>query len=113
VHIGHTSSIKKADRAALTKKLEALRGKNPFEVRVPGGPSRWASEKSSEWEPVKPKLVCEVEYDYFSQGRFRHGSKFLRWRPDKAPQQCTMDQVLPGRAKGKTLPLAATPGRRR
>lgn len=103
VHIGHTSSIKKADRAALTKKLEALRGKNPFQVRVPGGPSRWASEKSSEWEPVKPKLVCEVEYDYFSQGRFRHGSKFLRWRPDKAPQQCTMDQVLPGRAKGKTL----------
>ena len=103
VHIGHTSSIKKADRAALTKKLEALRGKNPFEVRVPGGPSRWASEKSSEWEPVKPKLVCEVEYDYFSQGRFRHGSKFLRWRPDKAPKQCALDQVLPPRAKGKSL----------
>lgn len=103
VHIGHTSSIKKADRAALTKKLEALRGRNPFEVRVPGGPSRWASEKSSEWEPVKPKLVCEVEYDYFSQGRFRHGSKFLRWRPDKAPAQCTMDQVLPPRARGKSL----------
>ncbi|HVG25912.1 MAG TPA: ATP-dependent DNA ligase [Thermoanaerobaculia bacterium] len=103
VHIGHTSSIKRSDRAALTKQLEKLRGKNPFEVRVPGGPSRWASEKSSEWEPVKPKLVCEVEYDYFSQGRFRHGSKFLRWRPDKAPQQCTMEQVLPAGAKGKTL----------
>jgi ATP-dependent DNA ligase len=44
-----------------------------------------------------------VEYDYFSQGRFRHGSKFLRWRPDKAPAQCTMEQVLPARAKGKTL----------
>jgi ATP-dependent DNA ligase len=95
VHIGHTSSIKKADRDALTKKLESLRGKNPFEVRVPGGPSRWASERSGEWEPVKPKLVCEVEYDYFSQGRFRHGSKFLRWRPDKWPKQCTMEQVLP------------------
>ncbi len=96
VHIGHTSSIKQADRKALTKKLEALRGKNPFEVRVPGGPSRWATAKSSEWEPVRPKLVCEVEYDYFSQGRFRHGSKFLRWRPDKAPEQCTMEQVTRG-----------------
>ncbi len=88
VFIGHMSSIKKADRKALTTKLEALRGKNPFEVRIPGGPSRWASERTGEWEPVKPKLVCEVE------GRFRHGSKFLRWRPDKAPRQCTMDQVL-------------------
>jgi len=93
VHVGHTSSIKKADRRELTKTLEALRGRNAFEVRVPGGPSRWASEKSGEWEPVKPKLVCEVEYDYFSQGRFRHGSKFLRWRPEKKPKQCTMDQV--------------------
>ena len=99
VHIGHTSSIKKDDRKELTAKLESLHGKNPFEVRVPGGPSRWASEKSGEWEPVKPKLVCEVEYDYFSQGRFRHGSKFLRWRPDKAPKQCTMDQVTPAGGK--------------
>jgi ATP-dependent DNA ligase len=95
VHIGHTSSIKHAERKEVTARLEKLRGKNPFEVRVPGGPSRWASAKSAEWEPVRPKLVCEVEYDYFSQGRFRHGSKFLRWRPDKAPKQCTMQQVLP------------------
>jgi len=100
VYIGHTSSIKKADRQELTKKLEALRGNNPFEVRVPGGPSRWATERSGEWEPVKPKLVCEVEYDYFSQGRFRHGSKLLRWRPDKAPGQCTMEQVLPNDERG-------------
>lgn len=103
VYIGHTSSIKQADRMELTKKLESLRADNPFEVRVPGGPSRWASEKSGEWQPVRPTLVCEVEYDYFSQGRFRHGSKFLRWRPDKAPKQCTMEQVLPTPAKGKTL----------
>jgi ATP-dependent DNA ligase len=95
VYIGHTSSIKRDERIALTKQLEAIRGENAFEVRVPGGPSRWASERSGEWEPVKPQLVCEVEYDYFSQGRFRHGSKFLRWRPDKKPKQCTMDQVLP------------------
>jgi ATP-dependent DNA ligase len=94
VHVGHTSSIRKADRVALTKKLEAMRGESPFEVRVPGGPSRW-SGRSGDWEAVRPELVCEVEYDYFSQGRFRHGSKFLRWRPDKAPRQCRMDQVLP------------------
>lgn len=105
VHIGHTSSIKQADRAPLTKQLEALRGENPFEVRVPGGPSRWASERSSEWEALRPDLVCEVEYDYFSQGRFRHGSKFLRWRPEKLPAQCTMEQVQPSkpRAEGGRL----------
>ncbi|HYC59728.1 MAG TPA: ATP-dependent DNA ligase [Thermoanaerobaculia bacterium] len=96
VHIGHTSSIKKADRAALTKRLEALRGANPFEVRVPGSPSRWATARTAQWVAAKPKLVCEVEYDYFSQGRFRHGSKFLRWRPDKKPKQCTLGQVTKG-----------------
>lgn len=101
VHIGHTSSLKHDERAALTKRLEALRGVNPFEVRVPGGPSRWAGTRSSEWEPLRPELVCEVEYDYFSQGRFRHGSKFLRWRPEKKPEQCTMDQVLPSRTAGR------------
>lgn len=100
VYIGHTSSIRKDDRAELTKKLEALRGENPFEVRVPGGPSRWATEKSGQWEPLRPKLVCEVEYDYFSQGRFRHGSKLLRWRPDKKPEQCGMEQVKPARDEG-------------
>ncbi|HWS71562.1 MAG TPA: ATP-dependent DNA ligase [Thermoanaerobaculia bacterium] len=103
VYIGHTSSIKKAERDELTKQLEALRGENPFEVRIPGGPSRWATAKSGEWEPVKPKLVCEVEYDYFSQGRFRHGSKFLRWRPEKDPRTCTMDQVKPRRERGGSL----------
>jgi ATP-dependent DNA ligase len=104
VYIGHTSSIRKEDRAGLTKELEALRGENPFEVRVPGGPSRWATEKSGEWEPLRPELVCEVEYDYFSQGRFRHGSKLLRWRPEKKPEQCTMDQVMAARVpRGKGL----------
>ncbi len=103
VHVGHTSSIRAADRAALTKTLEAMRGENPFEVRMPGGPSRW-SGRSGEWVPVRPELVCEVEFDYFSQGRFRHGSKFLRWRPDKKPKQCTMDQVVQeGTAGGGTL----------
>ncbi len=94
VHVGHTSSIRKADRDDLTARLERLRGRNPFEVRVPGVPSRW-SGRSGDWEAVKPKLVCEVEYDYYSQGRFRHGSRFLRWRPEKAVKQCGLDQVEP------------------
>lgn len=109
VYIGHTSSIRKDDRVALTKQLESMRGENPFEVRMPGGPSRWSGERSTEWEPLRPELVCEVEYDYFSQGRFRHGSKFLRWRPEKKPQQCTMDQVLPAkRAKGRKVAKLVT-----
>ena len=104
VYIGHTSSIKKNDREDLTKQLQSMKSENPFQVRVPGGPSRWATERSGEWEPVRPELVCEVEYDYFSQGRFRHGSKFLRWRPEKKPEQCRMEQVRPSRAaKGKSL----------
>ena len=103
VYIGHTSSIRRDDRKDLTAQLEGLAGENPFEVRVPGGPSRWATAKSGEWEPVKPKLVCEVEYDYFSQGRFRHGSKFLRWRPEKKPQSCTMDQVVPSADPAKKV----------
>lgn len=103
VYIGHTSSVKKTDRRDVTEQLESMRAKNPFEVRVPGGPSRWAQGKSSEWEPVRPELVCEVEYDYFSQGRFRHGSKFLRWRPEKDPRACTMEQVLPAKRSSKSV----------
>ena len=106
VFIGHTSSIRKDDRRDLTAKLKKLSAENPFEVRVPGGPNRWATRKTGEWEPVRPKLVCEVEYDYFSQGRFRHGSKFLRWRPDKDPRSCTMDQVVGGRGRGRGKSLA-------
>jgi ATP-dependent DNA ligase len=103
VFIGHTSSIRNEERKALTKKLESLRGPSRFEVRVPGGPSRWAAERTGEWEPVRPQLVCEVEYDYFSQGRFRHGSKLLRWRPDKKSRMCTMDQVVPPKRRGKSV----------
>ena len=93
VHVGHTSSIKRDNRGEITKELESMRAQNPFEVRVPGGPSRWAGGKSGDWEPVRPELVCEVEYDYFSQGRFRHGSRFIRWRPEKKPKSCKMEQV--------------------
>jgi len=98
-HVGFTSSIKAAERAALTKKLEALIEPPGFTGSAPGGPSRWSkSGRSAEWKPLKPALVVEVSYDHFSGGRFRHGTTLLRWRPDKAPSQCTMDQVKQKRA---------------
>ena len=92
-HVGFTSNIKTIDKPALTKKLEKLVEGPGFTGNRPGGPSRWSTERSGEWEPLSPKLVVEVQYDHFSGGRFRHGTRFLRWRPDKAPEQCTMDQV--------------------
>jgi ATP-dependent DNA ligase len=92
-HVGFTSSIAKADKKALTAKLEKLKGNPGFTGNAPGGPSRWSTERSSQWIPLKPKLVVEVCYDHFSGERFRHGTKLMRWRPDKAPQQCRMDQV--------------------
>ena len=92
-HVGFTSNIPAAMRVALTKKLERLVKKPGFTGRAPGGPSRWSTERSAEWEPLAPKLVVEVTYDHFSGARFRHGTSFLRWRPDKDARQCAMDQV--------------------
>jgi ATP-dependent DNA ligase len=96
-HVGFTSGIKSSERKTLTRKLEALVEPPGFTGRAPGGPSRWSSERSGEWQPLQPTLVAEVAYDHFTGGRFRHGTRFLRWRPDKAPRQCKMDQVLPHR----------------
>ena len=92
-HVGFTSNIKAGEREALTKKLERLAKPPGFTGKTPGGPSRWSSKRSAEWQPLRPKLVVEVCYDHFSGGRFRHGTRLLRWRPDKAPRQCTMDQL--------------------
>jgi len=92
-HVGFTSNIPREDKPALTKRLEKLVHAPGFTGRSPGGPSRWSTERSSEWEPLAPKLVVEVQYDHFSGGRFRHGTSFLRWRPDKRPDQCRMTQV--------------------
>ena len=100
-HVGFTSSIKDKDRKALTAKLERLRRPPGFTGRSPGGPSRWSTERTGEWEPLKPVLVVEVAYDQYTGGRFRHGTKFLRWRPDKGPSQCKFDQV-----ERKSLTLA-------
>jgi ATP-dependent DNA ligase len=100
-HIGFTSAISNADRPALTAKLEALRGPPGFTGDAPGGPSRWSNERSADWQPLQTKLVVEVSYDQVTDGRFRHGTMLRRWRPDKAPRQCTREQlqqeVRPGR----------------
>jgi ATP-dependent DNA ligase len=92
-HVGFTSSLKREEKKALTDRLEKLIAPPGFSGDKPGGPSRWSTKRSSEWQPLKPKLVVEVCYDHFSGGRFRHGTRLLRWRPDKAPKQCTLEQV--------------------
>ena len=97
-HVGFTSAFKASERRALTKKFEALRKPPGFTGNAPGGPSRWSTERSGEWEPVDPKVVVEVAYDHFTGERFRHGTKIIRWRSDKAPRQCTMDQVAQKKA---------------
>ncbi len=92
-HVGFTSAIPAEERAALTKRLEALVEPPGFTGNAPGGPSRWSTERSGDWEPLRPELVVEVRYDHITGNRFRHGTKFLRWRPDKAPGQCRFDQL--------------------
>lgn len=92
-HVGFTSSFNAAEKKELTKKLEALIKPPGFTGNKPGGPSRWSTKKTSEWEPLATKLVAEVQYDHFTGGRFRHGTRFLRWRTDKKPMQCGLDQL--------------------
>ena len=92
-HVGFTSAIKQADKPALTSRLEPLIAPPGFTGNAPGGPSRWSTERSAKWCPLKPRLVIEVCYDHFSGERFRHGTSILRWRPDEAPRQCTFDQL--------------------
>jgi ATP-dependent DNA ligase len=92
-HVGFTATITGAERPALTRRLEQLRQTPGFTGRAPGGPSRWSTDRSADWIPLAPKLVVEVRYDQVTNDRFRHGTKLLRWRPDKAPRQCTFDQI--------------------
>jgi ATP-dependent DNA ligase len=124
-HVGFTSSLSEKERRELTPKIEKLRKSvdkgGGFSGKAPGGPSRWSTERSGEWEAVDPKLVVEVRYDHFTQGRFRHGTKLLRWRPDKPPRRCTMDQVVKSAANLKlsaidakrALPLQSARGNKR
>ncbi len=101
-HVGFSASFSRDERRTLAPILEPLIGPPGFTGAAPGGPSRWSTERSTEWTPLRPELVCEVRYDHFAGGRFRHGTKFLRWRPDKKPAQCTYDQIE-GRAGAGTL----------
>ena len=94
-HVGFTSGLPAKERPELTKRLEALVEGPGFTGNAPGGPSRWATERSMAWESLRPELVVEVRYDQVTGRRFRHGTALLRWRPDKAPKQCTFEQIAP------------------
>ena len=93
-HVGFSSGIADADRAALTDRLEPLIEAPGFTGKAPGGPSRWQRGEASVWEPLRPELVVEVLYDQVTANRFRHGTRVLRWRPDKAAAQCGMGQLV-------------------
>ncbi|TAN34770.1 ATP-dependent DNA ligase [bacterium] len=100
-YVGHTSSFSVAERKALIAKLQPLAVDVPESEwgaghagRMPGGPSRWSRGKDTEWATVRPELVCEVAYDKLEAGeRFRHATRFLRWRADKPPRECGFDQI--------------------
>jgi ATP-dependent DNA ligase len=92
-HVGFTSSFTEKEKNELTKLLKPLIKPPGFTGNRPGGPSRWSTKRTEEWEPLQTRLVAEVRYDHFTGGRFRHGTKFLRWRPEKKPKQCGFDQL--------------------
>ncbi|HEY0422792.1 MAG TPA: ATP-dependent DNA ligase [Rhodopila sp.] len=102
-HVGFTSAISNVDRPALTARLEALRGEPGFTGDAPGGPSRWSTERSAAWVPLRSELVVEVSYDHVTAGRFRHGTMLVRWRPDKAPRQCTVEQLQEEARPGRLI----------
>ena len=93
-HVGFTSGIAAGDRLDVLRRLEPLIEAPGFTGKAPGGPSRWNNNKESEWEPLRSELVVEVLYDQVTGDRFRHGTRLLRWRPDKSPGQCVMEQLI-------------------
>lgn len=100
-YVGHTSSFNAAERKELIAKLKPLTMEIPDSEwkanpgRMPGGLSRWSRGKETEWVSVRPELVCEVAYDKLEAGeRFRHATRFLRWRTDKPPRKCGFDQIV-------------------
>jgi ATP-dependent DNA ligase len=114
--VGHCSGFPAPVRRELEEKLPGLREPGHLsDKRIPGGQSRWSRGKELDWNPVSPKLVCEVRYDKLERNRFRHGTRFLRFRPDKDPGHCTWREVRPPRrASDLTVPklLASAPPRR-
>jgi ATP-dependent DNA ligase len=94
-HVGFTSAIPSKERPQLTRDLAELIEPPGFTGSAPGGRSRWNTERSAAWEPLRPVLVLEVRYDQITGRRFRHGTGFVRWRPDKEPASCTFEQLAP------------------
>jgi ATP-dependent DNA ligase len=94
-HVGFISAIPAKEKPRLTKDLQRLIEPPGFTGNAPGGPSRWNTERTTQWQPLKPALVVEVRYDQVTSRRFRHGTGFVRWRPDKDPNQCTFEQLAP------------------
>jgi len=104
-HVGVTSSFTMDTRKKLVKELEPLRrnalDNHPWQEwasasptgRMPGGQSRWSAGKDLSWEPLRIERVCEVKYDHMQGDRFRHAAVFLRWRPDRSPDDCTYEQL--------------------
>ncbi|MBW3594471.1 MAG: ATP-dependent DNA ligase [Actinobacteria bacterium] len=93
-YVGHTSSFKAAQRRELLAELKQYEGGHSFGGgRSPGGPSRWAQGRDTDWVPLEPVLVCEVSYDFLQGDRFRHAATFVRWRDDKKPEDCLFDQL--------------------
>jgi ATP-dependent DNA ligase len=93
--VGHCSGFPDHDRAELLALFERYRSDDSFgeHVRRPGEPSRWTGDKDLSWVPVEPGVVVQVSYDQITGGRFRHATRFERWRPDKDARDCTLDQL--------------------
>ncbi len=96
--MGHCSGFSDHDRVELLRQFETIRADESFggesQVRVPGMQSRWSAGKELDWIPVEPGVVVQVSYDQLEGGRFRHATRFERWRPDKPAEECTMDQLI-------------------
>jgi ATP-dependent DNA ligase len=94
-YVGHTSSLNARERRELMERLQPLEGEPSFgDGRTPGGPSRWSQGRDTSWVSLKPVLVCEVGFEKLEGNRFRHAARLLRWREDKAPAECTYDQLV-------------------
>jgi ATP-dependent DNA ligase len=109
-HVGFTSGIADSARPDLTRRLEALVQAPGFTGKAPGGPSRWSTERSGEWVPLRPELVVEVRFDHVTGDRFRHGTRLVRWRPDKAPRQCRTEQMAQEAAPAELVAALAQSG---